>query len=98
MWLVIGAEAFVASNTPGIQSPWAAHTSVTSLSFPFVLKIVLSFAKMPSVFIFIAFQIARVGGSERLLTVKKPGTLFDSSAGWSFGEGQVPRKGQRAGH
>src|ERR1039458_9529712 len=42
---------------------------------------------MPSVFIFIAFQIARVGGSERLLTVKKSGTLFDSSAGWSFGEG-----------
>jgi hypothetical protein len=49
----------------------------------------LSFAKMPSVFIFIAFQIARVGRSERLLTVKKSGTLFNSSAGWSFGEGQL---------
>jgi len=48
----------------------------------------VSFAKMPSVFIFIAFQIARVGRSERLLTVKKSGTLFNSSAGWSFGEGQ----------
>jgi hypothetical protein len=44
---------------------------------------------MPSVFIFIAFQIARVGGSERLLTVKKSGTLFNSSAGRSFGEGQL---------
>src|ERR1035437_6490666 len=59
-------------------------------------RLQLSFAKMPSVFIFIAFQIARVGGSERLLTVKKSGTLFNSSAGRSFGEGQTIARGPQS--
>src|SRR5450631_4471452 len=76
------------TNAPASGSSFLEF-SIAAFFVSKVLCNALSFAKMPSVFIFIAFQNARVGGSERLLTVKKSGTLFDSSAGWSFGEGQV---------
>ena len=48
----------------------------------------LCLAKIPSACVFIAFQLARVGRSRRLLTVKISRRLFNFSAGWSFGEAQ----------
>ena len=51
----------------------------------------LCFAKIPSACVFIAFQLARVGRSRRLLTVKISRRLFNFSAGWSFGEAQLSR-------
>src|ERR1035441_163855 len=54
----------------------------------------LCLAKIPSACVFIAFQLARVGRSRRLLTVKISRRLFNFLAGWSFGEAQllVPAK------
>jgi hypothetical protein len=49
----------------------------------------LCLAKIPSACVFIAFQLARVGRSRRLLTVKISRRLFNFSARWSFGEAQV---------
>src|ERR1035441_10046900 len=49
----------------------------------------LCFAKIPSACVFIAFQLARIGQSRRLLTVKISRRLFNFSAGWSFGEAQL---------
>ena len=49
----------------------------------------LCLAKIPSACVFIAFQLARVGRSRRLLTVKISRRLFNFLAGWSFGEAQV---------
>src|ERR1039458_941191 len=49
----------------------------------------LCLAKIPSACVFIGFQLARVGRSRRLLTVKISRHLFNFSAGWSFGEAQV---------
>ena len=49
----------------------------------------LCLAKIPSACVFIAFQLARVGRSRRLLTVKISRRLFNFSAGWSFGEAQL---------
>src|SRR5665213_2111794 len=51
----------------------------------------LCLTKIPSACVFIAFQLARVGRSRRLLTVKISRRLFNFSAGWSFGEAQVSR-------
>jgi hypothetical protein len=56
-------------------------------------KEALCLAKIPSACVFIAFQLARVGRSRRLLTVKISRRLFNFLAGWSFGEAQV-RNGQ----
>jgi hypothetical protein len=53
----------------------------------------LCLAKIPSACVFRAFQLARVGRSRRLLTVKISRRLFNFLAGWSFGEAQV-RNGQ----
>src|ERR1035441_4126781 len=44
------------------------------------MLLLLSLAKIPSTFIFIAFQLTRVGGSNRLLTVKTSGLLFNFSS------------------
>src|ERR1039458_9955231 len=56
----------------------------------FARKVGLTLAKIPSACIFIAFHLARVGRSSRLLTVKISRLLFNFSAGWSFGEAQLP--------
>src|ERR1035441_3056309 len=58
----------------------------------------LCLAKIPSACVFIAFQLARVGRSRRLLTVKISRRLFNFSAGWSFGEAQLfyPPRAPRA--
>src|ERR1019366_2643687 len=49
----------------------------------------LCLAKIPSACVFIAFQLARVGRSRRLLTVKISRRLSNFSARWSFGEAQL---------
>src|ERR1019366_483798 len=49
----------------------------------------LCLTKIPPACVFIAFQLARVGRSRRLLTVKISRRLFNFLAGWSFGEAQV---------
>src|ERR1039458_5266773 len=46
-------------------------------------------AKIPSACVFRAFQLARVGRSRRLLTVKISRHLLNFLAGWSFGEAQI---------
>jgi hypothetical protein len=48
-----------------------------------VLNAGLCLAKIPSACVFIPFQLARVGRSRRLLTVKISRRLFNFSAGWS---------------
>src|SRR5665213_3210806 len=52
----------------------------------------LCLTKIPSACVFIAFQLARVGRSRRLLTVKISRRLFNFLAGWSFGEAQLQCK------
>src|ERR1700677_3507320 len=57
---------------------------------------ILSLVKIASAFIFLAFQLPRIGRSNRVLAANASGLLFNFSARWNFGEEQdIPASYQR---
>jgi hypothetical protein len=77
------AKSASALKKPALVAGMRGNSTPSS---PSALHGELFLAKITSAFIFITFQRVQIGRSNRLLTIETSGLLFNSSAGWDFGE------------